>query len=83
MGQLDAEGRFTLITAGVEGAIVGWHQVRIRAQDSSHDTDLEGGATPAPWIIPIRYNNPAKSGLTAEVKAGEDNFIPLKLTIQE
>jgi len=83
VGQLDKDGRFTLVTAGVEGAIGGWHRVRIQAQGEGSGKDLEGNFGPEPWLIPMRYNNPATSKLSFEVKADQDNDIPVELTVRE
>ena len=78
VGLIDAEGHYTLKTAGVEGAIVGRHQVSVEArQEPKNEMD-----TWPPSLIPEKYNTQQTSGLTFEVKAGEDNVIdiPLKLT---
>lgn len=74
-GYLDADGRFTLSTAGVRGAVLGFHRIGI---DARQEVDLSQTSW-APSLIPEQYNNPATSGLTAEVKAGQRNVVELKL----
>ncbi len=71
-GMIDKTGNYELSTAGVSGAVVGRHQVRV--------VSLDEGVPGAPWLIPIRYNRPEESGLSAEVIAGKPNIIDLKLT---
>ncbi len=78
VGNIDSEGRYSLKTAGVDGAIVGHHKVRIEARQEPRN---EMDSMP-PSLIPQRYMNPDTSGLTFEVKEGEDNKIDLKLTVQ-
>ncbi|MBN2024036.1 MAG: hypothetical protein JW809_14725 [Pirellulales bacterium] len=80
VGYIDENGRFTLTTAGKPGALVGWHKIRVRAQKEGSGLDQFGNMAPSPWLIPIEYDNPNKSGLSAEVVADKDNDIPLELT---
>jgi len=75
-GPIAADGRFRLTTGGVGGAVVGWHQVCIEARK---EVDLNQGSW-APSLIPEKYNDPAGSGLTFEVKAGQSNDCPLNLS---
>ena len=76
VGNIDSQGRYTLRTAGVEGAVIGHHKVRVEARQEPKD---ETDSMP-PSLIPQRYQNPETSGLAFEVKAGQDNQIDLKLT---
>lgn len=76
VGGIDEEGQFELETAGVRGALVGFHKIRIESRRPPRDeTD-----TWPPSLIPARYENPVSSGLTAEVKADEKNVIDLQLS---
>ncbi|MBN2295229.1 MAG: hypothetical protein JXM70_22555 [Pirellulales bacterium] len=78
VGRIDSEGRYTLKTAGEDGAIVGFHKVRIEARrEPRNEMD-----TMPPSLVPERYMNPDTSGLTFEVKAGEENKIDLPLTLR-
>ena len=70
-----------------DGAPVGAHLVAVSATaDAGPAIALNPGDTPAPKanymsgksLIPLAYNNPSTSGLTAEIKAGE-NTVELKL----
>jgi hypothetical protein len=74
-------GEFELGTFGnTDGAVIGTHKIAIVANEPSQSTDTE--SAPGKSLIPQRYNNPAASGLTIEVKAGEVNTPTLKLTSQ-
>jgi len=75
VGYVDEEGRYEISTAGVRGAIVGHHKISVKAEADYDETQISMG----PSLIPRRYNNPDASGLTAEVKEGEKNEIPLEL----
>jgi hypothetical protein len=74
-GVLNEKGEFEIRTAGQPGALAGWHQIRITAIDESKPDK--------PWIIPIKYRNPMKSGLGCQVKAGEENKVVLELSSTE
>lgn len=76
VGFTDAAGKYELVTATVEGAIVGHHQIRVEAR-AAPKNEMD---TLPPLITPQRYSNPATSGLTAEVKAGENNVVDLTLS---
>ncbi|MDY0170585.1 MAG: hypothetical protein RBS80_28855 [Thermoguttaceae bacterium] len=76
VGNIGPDGRYTLHTAGVRGAIVGHHKVRIEAQaEPKNEMD-----TWPPSLIPERYNNEQSSGLSFEVTAGGGNEINIELT---
>lgn len=77
VGTIDPQGRYTLKTAGVDGAIVGFHKVGVYALE--REPEDETAPPPLP-LIPPKYFNPDTSTLTAEVKADQDNVIdfPLK-----
>jgi hypothetical protein len=70
VGRIGSDGRYTLKTAGVEGAIVGFHKVGVHALGEEPKDET---APPPRPIIPSRYFDPDTSGLTAEVKAGQQN----------
>ena len=76
VGTIGPDGSYELETAGVKGALVGFHKIRIVSQELAKD---ETDTMPAS-LIPDRYNRPKTSGLTEEVKAGDGNLIDLKLT---
>lgn len=75
VGLIDENGHYEITTAGVKGALVGHHKISVEAEEEYDETTISMG----PSLIPRRYNNPETSGLTAEVKDGEENEIPLVL----
>jgi hypothetical protein len=77
-GAIDAMGHYTLTTdhqgRGGDGAIVGFHRVRIVSRE-----EVEPGM-PSRSLIPQKYGNFATSGLAAEVKEGEGNALNWQLS---
>lgn len=67
LGEIGADGRFSLRTDGQPGAVPGWHRVTV----------APGGADPA--ALPRRYRDPERSGLGREVRADRANVIDLQL----
>lgn len=78
VGEIDETGHYEITTAGVEGAIVGFHKVGVVAEQE-YDPSMTSFA---PSLIPLRYNDPLSSGLVFEVKSDEDNVIDINLTSQ-
>jgi hypothetical protein len=79
VGGIDSTGHYELSTdrqSDGDGAVVGFHQVRIIANEPAKDAMQ----SMTPSLIPLRYNNEATSGLHFEVKAGQENDIDLPLT---
>jgi len=75
----DAEGKFTLETAGQPGAVPGQHRVTVTLQKTTGVTVNEEGLEAGPagqgqikieWVVPEKYSRPDTSELTAEVKSG-------------
>jgi len=78
MGQTDAEGKFTLLTQGQAGALVGPVRVSITAIHEKRpltDQEMDQGKYIPPELlnslrknlIPTKYSNPDTSGLSATV----------------
>lgn len=89
-GATDKDGKFTLKTFEPgDGALPGKYKVAIIKKEVTGflaDKDgLSGGIAPEgikeKWIIPPKYADPNKSGLTAEVKVGMQP-LEFKLTSQ-
>ena len=74
-GEIQADGTYRLKTEGHgDGAILGKHAVIIAAlEDMSKRLPEERTPLPAP-IIPAKYERTVTSGLTADVKAGENKI---------
>lgn len=70
-GAIQPDGTYTLSTDTAsnngDGAVVGIHKIAIQAQQAT-----EPGMRPSPSQLPPLFGNPEKSGLTAEVKEGEN-----------
>jgi hypothetical protein len=83
MGETDAEGRFTLITANAEGALIGDHRVSISKAETKV-RHIKGNAMPAydvKPLIPSKYFDSATSQLSAKVE-DDDNHFEFNLTGQ-
>jgi hypothetical protein len=76
MGVTDEEGRFTLITANQEGALIGEHQVAISKAETivRHVTGNPMPVYQTKALIPEKYFDAASSQLTASVKDDENEF---------
>ena len=79
-GSIGPDGTYTLQTADLgEGAVLGKHAVMITALQSGEAKGPEERDPLPPPIIPTKYGSTSTSGLTAEVKDG-DNVINFELT---
>jgi len=67
-GRTDAQGEYTLVyTDGVEGAVLGTHEVSISTRDEGNPDE---GIKPSEETVPAKYNT--RTELTATVKAGDN-----------
>lgn len=68
---LDGQGNYRLTTAGKDGAPPGWYKVAVVAEKGRDPGDPQGGHGHAPpvWVLPLKYIDPEKSGLTCEATA--------------
>jgi hypothetical protein len=77
VGQIGADGKYELTTdrsgRGGDGAVIGFHRISVQSRE-----DVEAGQL-AKSLIPAAYEDPDRSGLTAEVKAGQANEVNLEL----
>ncbi len=86
LGKTDAEGRFTLLTGGDSGAVVGPGKVAITAVEQlivipeNREPTAEELANMSRSLIPEEYGHVMTSELTAEVQAGEENEFTFDLT---
>ena len=84
-GKIESDGSFVLGTYGKsDGALIGMHQVAIIAYETPAstggrpDTTKASPGTTKP-LVPMRYMAPGTSGLTFEVKPGQ-NYAEFDLT---
>lgn len=66
-GEIGSDGRFVLFTDGARGAAVGWHRVSVAG------LDVYGPR------LPSKFQDPAASGLRANVVAGQENILDFRL----
>ncbi|MBN1909814.1 MAG: hypothetical protein JW818_08755 [Pirellulales bacterium] len=81
-GEIQPDGTYEVFTAKQRGAAVGRHTVCVRAIQMSDDPQIAGPdmkGLPNPSILPSRYDRPAESGLSADVKADTDNVFNFDL----
>ncbi|WP_339728516.1 hypothetical protein [uncultured Gimesia sp.] len=80
----DAGGKFTLKAPGNrDGAVIGFHRVGVQCPGvvgvNVSTPDGGSGSATDNCKVPAKYTDPNKSGITVEIKSGE-NDIPIKLS---
>lgn len=66
VGNLDAQGTYTLSSAATSGAPLGWYKVTITAQQP---IDPQNPYAPPKYLINPKFSDPSTSGLVVEVVA--------------
>ena len=74
-GAIQPDGSYRIVTAREDGGLVGHHLIRVQAI-VEYDPATN---TPPYSVVHDRYRNEKDSGLTLEVKAGEDNVFDMAL----
>jgi len=67
--EIQADGSYVLRCDDAPGAVPGWHRVTITAFGEANRGQP----------LPTRYGDPEQSGLSFEVKPGQDNVIDIDL----
>lgn len=83
-GKTDGSGQFTLSTSAGDGVVPGKYKVMVSKTETTTEEIPEsdpryGSVTPKTTVkdhLPAKYKDPAKSGLTVEIRDGEDNVLP-------
>lgn len=70
-GDIQADGSYSLKSGTTPGAVAGWHKVTI--------TSVEDVRPMPRSLLPAKYQDPHLSGLSCEVKPGQDNTIHFNL----
>lgn len=76
-GRTNKEGKFTLETANLAGALVGKYRVsvnKVKFSGVGPDEQPQPGGLKTEYLVPQKYSDPNTSGLTAEVGAGKNDF---------
>ena len=66
VGNLDAQGNYTMMSAATPGAPLGWYKVSVSAQQP---IDPQNPYAPPKHLINPKFSDPGTSGLTVEVVA--------------
>lgn len=77
-GRTNKEGKFTLETANLAGALVGKYRVsvnKVKFSGVGPDEQPQPGGLKTEYLVPQKYSDPSTSGLTAEVGAGKNDFV--------
>lgn len=77
---IDAQGNYSLAySPSARGALPGAYNVRIAALDGVPTMGDKGELTQPKSLIPVKYNDPALSGLKANVEKGKSNVFNFDL----
>jgi hypothetical protein len=71
--EIKPDGTYILITGPDNGCVPGWHRITIMGANQTQGTTL---SLPRDFL---KFGDPDTSGLSREVKVGEDNKIDLEL----
>lgn len=70
---IQPDGTYLLRTGDAPGAVPGWHHVTLVALEEPP------GGGPRRSVLPARYRDPEQSGLSCQVRPGEDNVFNFDL----
>lgn len=80
LGEIGPDGEFTLTTSAPgDGAQVGFHTVSVVCVEATPFDPKNPQPTTVKWLIPEKYGVDQTSGLTAEIKGGEENILQFDL----
>jgi len=76
---IQPDGTYRLQTGESHGAALGWHRVTIVAQEDVPAPAADHSFVIPRSLLPDKYRDPELSGLTCEIKAGQENVIDFHL----
>jgi hypothetical protein len=77
--EIGPDGRYVLQTKGLPGVAVGWHRVTVMAMDRGLAGGPDGDLLSPRSLVPEKYSDPHLSGLSCQVRGGQENSIDFDL----
>jgi len=77
--EIQPDGTYILQTQGLPGATVGWHRVTVMALESRPVIGPDGDLITPRSLLPEKYRDPELSGLSCQIRGGQENRIDFKL----
>jgi hypothetical protein len=77
--EIGRDGGYVLQTKGMPGAAVGWHRVTVMAMDRGFAGGPDGDRVTPRSLLPEKYSDPQLSGLSCQVRGGQENPIDFDL----
>ena len=78
-GTIQVDGKYTLKTGDMPGAMPGWYRVTVIAVEESRYPAGSNGLSVPRSLVPEKYRDPQLSDLTCEIKPGQENGIDFNL----
>ena len=76
---IQRDGSFVLSTGDASGAVPGWHRVTIVALEEKPAVEPGRSFAVPRSLLPDKYSDPDLSGLSWEVKPGQENHVQFSL----
>jgi hypothetical protein len=77
--EIASDGSYVLQTEGLLGATVGWHRVTVLAMDLRPEMGPDEALIMPRSLLPEKYCDPELSGLSCQVRGGQENRFDLDL----
>jgi hypothetical protein len=77
--EIQPDGTYVLQTKSLPGAIAGWHRVTVMAMESRPPSGADREVVMPRSLLPEKYSDPELSGLSCQIRGGQENFINFDL----
>jgi len=77
--EIRADGTYVLQTNSLPGATVGWHRVTVMAMESAPVIGADRDFAVPRSLLPEKYCDPELSGLSCQIRGGQENCVDFDL----
>ena len=77
--EIRKDGTYVLQTNSLQGATVGWHRVTVMAMELRPMIGADRDLLMPRSLLPEKYRDPELSGLSCQIRGGQDNCIDFDL----